>query len=172
MDELKERFALWWEMHPGMWWFDLKGRVSAWIWTRQEKLRAKVGALRELDAFRALVTLEPQLAEWPRAIPLLEQAVALYDATHQIGKRDAILRRLEEVDPANATVQRYGDVAKKVAQAKVDALDDSDRRNLETARRLMRETGRLSTTMLQRRMGISYNHAARLVDVLRAENGE
>jgi len=34
MDDWRERFAFWWEMHPGMWCFDLKGRVSARIWTR------------------------------------------------------------------------------------------------------------------------------------------
>jgi len=43
MADWRERYALWWEMHPGMWCFDLKGRISAWFWTCQEKLRAKVG---------------------------------------------------------------------------------------------------------------------------------
>jgi len=107
MDEWRERFEFWWEMHPGTWWFDLTGRISAWDWTCRQKLRSKIGALRELDAFRALVTLEPRLDEWPRAIPLLEQALTLYDVTHQIGKRDAVLKRLAEVDPANLLVQKY-----------------------------------------------------------------
>jgi len=36
----------------------------------------------------------------------MERAAALYEATHQSGKRDAVLKRLVEVDPANATVRR------------------------------------------------------------------
>jgi len=52
---------------------------------------------RELDAFRKLTELEPKLAEWPRAVPLLERALALYETTHQTHKRDEMLKRLAEV---------------------------------------------------------------------------
>jgi len=173
LDEWQERFEFWRERHVDEWMADPIGRLRRRWEMFQYYRRTKNPELVELDAFRSLIGLERNMEEWPRAIPLMEQALELYDKTHEPVKREAIRKRLEAVDPTNPNVRKYFAVeekkARQAAAEKVGKMSDGQRQALEQARALVRETGRCSTSMLQRRMGISYNHAATLVDILRAE---
>jgi len=127
----------------------------------------------ELEAFRSLIGLEKRLNEWPSAIPLLEQAIRLYDITKQPSKRETVRKRLEVVDPANPYVKKYFEVEEKKARSsaaiRIGKMKKEEKQVLNQARAFVKETGRCSTSMLQRRMGISYGHAAELVEIIRAE---
>jgi len=173
LDEWRERFEFWRERNIDVWFVNPIGRLKRRWEMLQYYRRTKNPELVELDAFRGLISLEQLMEEWPRAIPLMEQALELYDMTNQPIKREAIRKRLEAVDSTNPNVQKYFEVeekcARKAAAEKINKMTDDQRQALEQARALVKETGRCSTSMLQRRMGISYNHAATLVEILRAE---
>ncbi len=172
-DELRAWFEFWREQHIDVWMVNPLGRLRRRWEMYQYYRRTKDPELVELDAFRGLISLEQKMEEWPCAIPLMEQALELYDITHQSIKREAMRKRLEAADPTNPNVQKYFEVeeknARKDALDKIGKMSESQKQALEQARALVKETGRCSTSMLQRRMGISYNHAAELVEILRTE---
>jgi len=170
-DEWRERFEFWRERYVDVWFVNPIGRLRRRWEMFQYYRRTKNPELVELDAFRSLIGLEQLMEEWPRAIPLMEQALGLYDRTNQPIKREAIRKRLEAVDPANPNVRKYFEVeenrARKAAAETIGKMSDDQRHVLEQARALAREAGRCSTSMLQRKLGIGYDQAATLAAVIK-----
>lgn len=169
----RERLWFWFEQHIVFWLCDPIGRIRRRWWYYRQCRRYKDPEYIELSAFRSLIDIEQKLEMWPRAIPLLESAVVCYDVTNQPSKREAMRLRLAAVDPKNPKVMEYFEKERRLAReaivAKIAKMNDAQKHALDQARALVKESGRCSIAMLQRRMGISYNHAAELFSILHTE---
>ena len=161
---IKERFSCWWESLACWWdwhggfegvWNDLVSPIR-WKWESFKMWRRKRNPeLVELDAYRELVGIEKRLQEWPRAKPLLEDALRDYEITGQKGKMREIARRLREVDPQSKSLE---EIEKKPTNAVSPELEELAARAME----LVRNGERASVSNFQRTLGIGYNQAAQI----------
>ena len=159
-----DKILFWWNVHGG---WDcilneavekLVGPVRRAWWRFKDWKRKRNPELVELDAFRELVHLERKLAEFPRAIPLLEAALKAYEITEQYRKRRDIERRLREIDPNSRCIESVSGVAKAVS---------SEIEELATrAMGLVRNDERASVSHFQRNLGIGYSQAAQIMELL------
>ena len=162
--EMKMRASFWWDVHDG-WggiWSSIVDTVTgpfrrAWWWYSAWR-RSRNPELVELDAFRELVDLERRLAEFPRAIPLLEAALKAYEITEQHGKRREIEKRLREVYPESKCLESVKDSAKTVPPE----IEELATRAME----LVRHGERVFVSHLQRNFGIGYVQATQVCELL------
>ena len=111
----------------------------------------------ELDAFRELVHLEKKLAEFPRAIPLLEAALKAYEITEQHGKKRDIERRLRDVAPKSKCLESEGTPPRAV----LPEIEELATRAME----LVRNGEHASVSHFQRKLGIGYMQATQIYEL-------
>lgn len=148
-------------------WYDFRSFFVLRWWRFREWRRSRNPELVELDAYRELAGIELRLRQYPRAIPLLERAVELCEITEQDMKRKDFIERLEKSGLADAG-DSHDPVPPRIRKM-AEEMSGDEKALLEKARALVENGGRCSTSFLQRRLGIGYNEAARLVEVLRCE---
>ena len=162
--DLKMHMSFWWDVHGG-WggiWSSIVDVVTgpfrrAW-WRFEAWRRSRNPELVELDAFRELVDLERRLAEFPRAIPLLEAALKAYTITEQHGKRREIERRLREVNPKSKCLESVKGSAKAVS-SEIEVI-------AARAIELVHNGERDSVSHFQRKLGIGYVQATQVWELL------
>ena len=160
---LKTCMSFWWNVHDG-WhgiWSSIVDAMTgpfrrAW-WRFSFWRRSHNPELAELDAFRALVHLERKLAEFPRAIPLLEAALNAYATTKQHGKRREIEKRLRAIAPTSKCLELIMSAAKPVSPV----IEQLATRAME----LVRNGERASVSHFQRKLGIGYMQAAQVLEL-------
>ena len=160
MRNLKMRMSFWWDVHDG-WggiWSSIVDTVTgpfrrAW-WRYSAWRRSLNPELVELAAFRELVDLERRLAEFPRAIPLLEAALKAYEMTDQCGKKRDIEQRLREVAPNSKCLESEND-SSKIVPPEIEEL-------AARAMELVRSGERVSVSHFQRKLGIGYMQASQV----------
>ena len=87
--------------------------------------------------------------------------------TAQIDQLEATLdSRLTEI---GEKLDAFEVVLKEERETEKEVVEENDELELETAREIVIDIGRASTSLLQRAMGIGYAKAARLIDALEAE---
>ena len=161
MKDFKERMAFWWELHDGLEgiWDDLVSPLR-WKWESFKMWRRKRNPeLVELDAYRELVGIEKRLQEWPRATPLLEDALRNYEITGQDDKVRDIVRRLREADPQSKCLEAIEKKPKKDVSPEIEEL-------AMRAMELVRSGERASVSNFQRKLGIGYNQAEQIWTLL------
>lgn len=139
--------------------------VHTW-WRFQAWRRSRNPELVELDAFRELVNVERRLQKYPRAVPVLEAALKLYETTGQDEKKRNIARRLREATAASGCSGSAVSPAVAVSP-EIEALAA---RVLE----LVRNGGRASVSNFQRKLEICYEQAVQVLELLesRGQLGE
>ena len=161
---LKTCMSFWWNVHDG-WhgiWSSIVDAMTgpfrrAW-WRFSFWRRSHNPELVELDAFRELVHLERKLAEFPRAIPLLEAALRAYEITEQQWKRREIESRLRDVSPKSKCLESEKTSTKMVPlEIKVLAV---------RAMELVRSGERASVSHFQRKLGIGYMQASQVWELI------
>lgn len=132
-------------------------------WRFQAWRRSRNPELVELDAFRELVDVERRLQKYPRAVPVLEAALKLYETTGQDDKKRDIARRLREAS-------RCPESEESPAVAASPEMEALAARALE----LVRSGGRASVSHFQRTLGICYEQAVQVLELLesRGQLGE
>lgn len=131
--------------------------VHTW-WRFQAWRRSRNPELVELDAFRELVDVERRLQKYPRAVPVLEAALKLYETTGQDDKKRDIARRLREATAAS----RCPESEESPTVAVSPEMEALAARALEH----VRNGGRASVSHFQRTLGICYEQAVQVYELL------
>ena len=158
-----ESLACWWDWRGGVEgiWDDLVSPIR-WKWESFKMWRRRRNPeLVELDAYRELVFLERKLKEYPSAIPLLEAALRDYETTGQKGKMRDVMRRLREADPQSKSLEEMESKPKEAVLPETEGL-------VARAMELVRNGERASPGNFQRKLGIGYNQAAQVWEILEA----
>lgn len=131
--------------------------VHTW-WRFQAWRRSRNPELVELDAFRELVNVERRLQKYPRAVPVLEAALKLYETTGQDDKKRDIARRLREATAASRGPESEESLA-VAASPEIEAL-------AARALELVRSGGHASVSHIQRTLGFCYEQAVQVCELL------
>lgn len=124
-------------------------------WRFQAWRRSRNPELVELDAFRELVNVERRLQKYPRAVPVLEAALKLYETTGQDDKKRDIARRLREASRCPESEES----PVVAASPEIEAL-------AARALELVRNGGRASVGNFQRKLEICYEQAVQVYELL------
>lgn len=139
-------------------WYDFRSFFVHRWWRFQEWRRKRNPELMELDTFRRIVELEDKLKRYPTAVPLLTEAMNAYHATGQEEKRIDVMRRLRDIDLPEPAEPESDDAA---------SIDYGIEESLyEKALALVRGGVKAKAAVLNRKLGVGYNDAARICDML------
>lgn len=139
-------------------WYDFRSYFVHRWWRFQEWCRKRNPELVELDTFRRIAELEEKLKRYPTAVPLLNELMAAYQATGQEEKRIDVMRRLRDIDLPEPAEPESDDAA-PIDYGIDEAL-------YEKALALVRGGVKAKAAVLNRKLGVGYNDAARICDML------